>query len=279
MLRSLLAFLTFSVSYALVVTQDAKTPYVGHPEQALTEQAVLALGIPSHEGVIPFTYAGRTYETWYRVFGKLANSSQTPLIGLHGGPGLVHDYLVPLQDLAKSRPVILYDQLGNGHSSRVHDRAQSFWTIDLFIDELVNLIAYFDIGHDFDILGHSWGGILGAEFELRRKPAGLKHLILSNSLPDDDLWSEANALLLSKFPQEVQDAIHAGPRPNREKFLDALNQFDAVHVCTVKPVPEEMDYTVLQMYGEHGDMTVTDAMYVYDVTRASHSVKSLSSTS
>lgn len=221
--------------------------------------------VPVREGLIPFKHAasGKTYETWYKVFGQLSNPSQKPIIVVHGGPGLTHNYLLPTQDLAPLRPVIFYDQLGNGQSTHIHDQPQTFWTFDLFIDELVNLIAFFGIGDDFDFLGHSWGGMLGAEYVLRRKPAGMKHLILSNSLPDNDLWNKSSAQLLSAFPQDVQDAMRAGPHADRKKFVDAMAQFEAVHICTVKPRPQELIDAVNFKYGENGDMTVGDGMYVY----------------
>ena len=44
------------------------------------------------------------------------NSTGTPLIMIHGGPGFTHHYLEPLYTLANERPVIFYDQLGCGKS-------------------------------------------------------------------------------------------------------------------------------------------------------------------
>lgn len=76
--------------------------------------------------------------------------------------GMSHDYLVPLADLSNTRPIILYDQIGNARSTRFPDKPQSFWTIDLFIDELVNLLAHFGVQEEFYLLGHSWGGILAS---------------------------------------------------------------------------------------------------------------------
>jgi pimeloyl-ACP methyl ester carboxylesterase len=49
---------------------------------------------------------------WYRIAGT--DRPGIPVLCLHGGPGMPHDYLEPLEDLASSRPVIFYDQLGCG---------------------------------------------------------------------------------------------------------------------------------------------------------------------
>lgn len=102
------------------------------------------------EGTIPFTVDGKTYQTWYKIFGDLQNWTSLPLVVLHGGPGASHDYLISISDISSSRPVIFYDQIGNGRSSHIHDKGTSFWTIELFIDELVNLLEHFNIQEEFD---------------------------------------------------------------------------------------------------------------------------------
>lgn len=45
----------------------------------------------------------------------LETAAAPPLVVLHGGPGLTHNYLVPFSDIATkfNIPVIIYDQLGN----------------------------------------------------------------------------------------------------------------------------------------------------------------------
>jgi pimeloyl-ACP methyl ester carboxylesterase len=51
---------------------------------------------------------------WYRVVGT---GPGTPLLLLHGGPGMPSYYLSSLAVLGKDRPVIFYDQLGAGRSA------------------------------------------------------------------------------------------------------------------------------------------------------------------
>jgi L-proline amide hydrolase len=49
------------------------------------------------------------HKTWYRVVGDL-NADKAPLLFLHGGPGVPHDYLESLADLSENgRPVVFYD--------------------------------------------------------------------------------------------------------------------------------------------------------------------------
>lgn len=62
----------------------------------------------------------------------------------------------------------------------------------------------------FDLLGHSWGGILAAELEVRRQPIGLRRSILSDSLASSALWGESTRALVQSMPQEVQEGIIGG---------------------------------------------------------------------
>jgi len=84
----------------------------------------------------PATVEGRVEvpggQIWYRIAG--ADRPGTPVLCLHGGPGMPHDYLEPLKDLAANRPVVFCDQLGCGRSDRPAD--DSLWTTDRFVEEL-----------------------------------------------------------------------------------------------------------------------------------------------
>ncbi|MBV9380363.1 MAG: alpha/beta fold hydrolase, partial [Streptosporangiaceae bacterium] len=101
----------------------------------------------SAEGTVEFrtTYQGReeTHQTWYRIAGPSdgTTADRFPLVTLHGGPGATHDYLLAMADLARDgRAVIFYDQLGNGRSTHLPERGADFWTVDLFVRELHNLV-------------------------------------------------------------------------------------------------------------------------------------------
>lgn len=215
---------------------------------------------PVKEGIIPFIHENENFQTYYKIFGDLEHRTKPPLIVLHGGPGLVHNYLVPFSDLTveASIPVILYDQLGNGKSTHLHDRPPTFWTIDLFIAELENLIRHFGVQDAFDVAGHSWGGILGAEFAVRRNPRGLKHLVLTNSLASFAKWIQSTMQLLQAFPRDVQEGVMAGMKET-ERYYAALQRFHAVHGCTLKPVPLEHSYTLDMVFSAEGDATVASS--------------------
>jgi proline-specific peptidase len=209
------------------------------------------------EGWIPFHYQGEIFQTYYKVFGKIDAQRHAPLVIAHGGPGLTHDYLLPFADVYDKRalPVIFYDQIGNGKSTHLRTKPASFWSIDLFISELLNLINYFQIQNSFSLVGHSWGGILASEFAVQKQPTGLKRLILTDSLASSELWAESNLELMQAFPEDVQEGLLAG-MTDPPKFAAALRQYYAVHGCRVLPLPEEYLYSLDQIFGPNGDPTV-----------------------
>jgi L-proline amide hydrolase len=195
-------------------------------------------GLTVTEGRIPF----REYETWYRVTGDLS-SDLTPLVIVHGGPGCSHDYLLSLTELARSgRPVIHYDQVGGGNSTHMPDKGTDFWTVDLFLDELDNLLKYFGIADRYYVLGQSWGGMLASEHAIRR-PRGLRALIISNSPASMDLWVSEAQRLRAEMDPELQAALdrhEASGTTNDPEYLAAQQAYYELHVCRVVPNPPEV---------------------------------------
>jgi proline-specific peptidase len=119
---------------------------------------------PTKTGKIPLSIpaAGKECFTTYKIYGELS-ATTTPLICLHGGPGVPHYYIEPIGALAAKTniPVVFYDQIGCGESTHLPEKNgdTEFWTPELFIGELENLIKALGIGK-YDLLGQSWGGIL-----------------------------------------------------------------------------------------------------------------------
>jgi L-proline amide hydrolase len=186
------------------------------------------------EGFIPF----RGYRTWYRIVGSGEAAGKLPLLALHGGPGVPHDYLEPLEALVKTgRRVIFYDQLGAGNSDHPHD--PSMWTVALFVEELgaVRKALGLDRVH---LLGQSWGGMLGMEYALTQ-PGGLASLIVSNSPASMAHWvSEANRLR-ADLPPEVQQTLlrhEAQGTTDSEEYQEAMLVFYRRHVCRLDDWPE-----------------------------------------
>jgi L-proline amide hydrolase len=184
----------------------------------------------------------------------------TPLVLVHGGPGCTHDYLLSLAALAdQGRAVIHYDQLGAGNSTHLPDKGVEFWTVDLFLDELDNLLEALGVRDGYHLLGQSWGGMLGSEHALRR-PEGLTSLVISNSPASMELWSQEAKKLRALLPAEVEAALdrhEAAGTTKDPEYLAATQVYYDEHVCRVVPNPPDVVRT-FQLLEE--DPTVYHAM-------------------
>jgi len=198
---------------------------------------------------IPF----REWETWVQVTTPdEARPGAIPLVVLHGGPGMAHNYVRNIAGLAETgRTVIHYDQLGCGLSTHLPDAPAEFWTPQLFVDEFENLVRHlgFDRVH---VLGQSWGGMLGAEIAVRQIPQ-LQSLAICNSPASMQLWVEGAAELRSRLPAKVQDALdrhEADDTLTDPEYLEATKVFYARHVCRVAPTPQDLVDSENQMEAE-----------------------------
>lgn len=191
------------------------------------------------EGRAPFTPAGfdKPGETWYQVHGDLNKSSTgRPLLVVHGGPGATHIYLTPLEHLHTKYgvTVVFYDQFGCGNSTRAREKRldTSFWTPQLFMDEIENLRTHLGIG-DFDLLGHSWGGMLGAQYALTQPPH-LKRLVISNSPCSMQLWVTACNEWRAMLPPEVESVLQKCEELKQydsPEYMAAILEFYKLHMC------------------------------------------------
>ena len=220
------------------------------------------------EGHVSFTHRGETFWTYYKAVGDLDNYTRPPLVVIHGGPGFTHDYLLPHTDLASQfTPVIFYDQVGNGRSSHLSKEHIPLLNIEFFVAELENLLDHFGIQDEFHIVGHSWGGMLAAEFVVRKHPKGLKRLVLTNSPAAVALRVKSTNELVKEFPPSVQDVIAKGQAEDGPAWREAMMAFYAKHGCRVQPFPEEVARTFAYAFGEKGSRTVIEAGSVVNITK------------
>lgn len=178
--------------------------------------------------------------TWYRVVGDL-KSSKTPVMILHGGPGAGHNYCEPIAEvLAQTgRAGVLYDQIGCGNSTHLPDKPKEFWTPELFMEELVLLTEHLGISNKYDIVGQSWGGMLGMQFAIT-KPKGLNAMVIADSPASMEVWvSEANKLR-KELPPEVEATLlkhEAAETTEDPEYVAAVDVFYSRHLCRIPQPP------------------------------------------
>lgn len=197
--------------------------------------------------------------TWYRVVGDL-KSSKTPVMVLHGGPGAGHNYCEPIADvLAQTgRAAVLYDQIGCGNSTHLPDKPKEFWTPELFMEELVLLTEHLGISQKYNIVGQSWGGMLGMQFAIT-KPKGLNALVVADSPASMEVWvSEANKLR-KELPPEVEATLlkhEAAETTEDPEYIAAVDVFYSRHLCRIPQPP----YVVASFEQLAADPTVYHTM-------------------
>ncbi|MEU7006467.1 proline iminopeptidase-family hydrolase [Streptomyces sp. NPDC046332] len=197
------------------------------------------------EGTVPF----RGFHTWYRVVGRLHDpDGKLPLLVVHGGPGLSHDYLEDLAQLADGggRAVIFYDQLGCGRSDQAED--PGLWTLDTFVAEIDAVRQ--ELGLDrFHLLGHSWGTQVALTYVLG-KPSGVAALVLAGVVADAPAYAAAARQLKDSLPAEVREVIdrcEAEGRTDDDAYLGATMAFYQRWLCRLDPWPEHLVRSALTM--------------------------------
>jgi len=197
--------------------------------------------------------------TWYRVVGDL-KSAKTPVMVLHGGPGAGHNYCEPIADvLAQTgRAAVLYDQIGCGNSTHLPDKPKEFWTPELFMEELVLLTEHLGISNKYNIVGQSWGGMLGMQFAISN-PKGLNAMVIADSPASMEVWvSEANKLR-KELPPEVEATLlkhEAAETTDDPEYVAAVDVFYSRHLCRIPQPP----YVVASFEQLAADPTVYHTM-------------------
>ncbi|KAG6843540.1 hypothetical protein H0H93_000692, partial [Arthromyces matolae] len=153
------------------------------------------------------------------------------------------------------------------------------------MDELENLLNHIGVSSDYDLIGHSWGGMLAANFAVARQPKGLKHLIVTDTPASMALWMESTAGLVSQLPQDVQDVIkkheEAGTTGDPE-YEAAMHVFYQKHVCRLETWPDELnasfaamaaDPTVYHTMQGPSEFTITGTLKTWTIVGGLHTIK------
>lgn len=178
---------------------------------------------------------------WYAIHGP--DAPGVPLLCLHGGPGIPHDYLEPLADLADERPVVFYDQLGCGRSPLESGAAAAggadLWTVDRAVAEVAAVRAGLGLGA-MHLFGNSWGGWLAMSY-LLGQPAPPRSVTISSAPASVAEWIEDAARLRAQLPAEQQAVLdHHEARDwlGCPEYVAVIAAYYREHVCRVQPWPD-----------------------------------------
>lgn len=124
-----------------------------------------------------------------RIFYEVVGAGE-PIIVVHGGPGLDHEYLQPGLDILGTRnTLVYYDQRGTGRSSAA--LTESAISLDTFVEDIDALRE--TLGFErVTVLGHSFGTLLALEYA-RRYPDRTRALILMNPVEPGQRFQEETA--------------------------------------------------------------------------------------
>lgn len=146
---------------------------------------------------------------YYKIIG-----SEEPILVVHGGPGLSHDYFLPsLNSLSDKHKLIFYDQRASGKSDMNGDPKSI--TLDNFIKDIDELRVTFGI-EKLNVMAHSWGGILAMKYAIMY-PDKIKSLLLVNSVgASSEIATLTNSELAKRFTQK--DSVQRAHILNSEEF-------------------------------------------------------------
>jgi proline-specific peptidase len=174
---------------------------------------------------------------WYQ---RIGGGTGRPLLAVHGGPGLPHNYISSLERLADEREVIFWDQLGCGNSERPSDPA--LWTIERSVAEMDAVVKELGL-NGFHVFGNSWGGMLAQQYALDITPRAAS-LTISNSIASIPQFSEMVTRLKADLDPATQSAIdrhEAAGTTHSPEYQAAIRTWNETYLCRVRPWPAELE--------------------------------------
>ena len=157
---------------------------------AVTLSAVFLSAQTSRQGLLSLE-DGRIF---YEVIG-----SGAPIVIIHGGPGLDHNYLQPGLDILSSRnALVYYDQRGTGRSEAT--LAPDVISLDAFVDD-VDLLRQTLEYEKITLLAHSFGALIALGYA-SKYPLNVDGLVLMNPVEPGKRFSSATAIRQSAAQSE-----------------------------------------------------------------------------
>lgn len=184
----------------------------------------------------------------HRVMTYTAGTGPRTVLMVHGGPGCPSRYLRDSHESLVERGVrlVTWDQLGCGESDRPEDpgpQDPALWTIDRYVTEMETVRATLDLGV-VDVLGQSWGGVLGLEYVLRQ-PDNVRSFIAADTAFDlprmhrgfDRKKDALGAETVTMMARHEAEGTTAHP-----EYQAAVTLLMHRHLCRIYPWPESLQW-------------------------------------
>ena len=219
-----------------------------------------------------------------KIYCKIftADPEKAVLLTMHGGPGMSHDYLLPLADLSKKGiTVAFYDQFGCGRSDEPSDRSK--FTIDYGVQEAEELRKKLFGTKKIFLMGSSYGGALSLAYALKHQDR-LLGLVVTGGLASVDLTVKEMGRLIDNLPEKERNAINKyGPAQDytNPEYLDAVWFFYHRHLLRTKDYPVDvmrsLEYgekrNVYRIMNGPNEFTITGTIKGWDITKDLRRIK------
>ncbi len=217
---------------------------------------------------------------YYKIFSP--EKTRARIICLHGGPGMSHDYVLPLADLADyGYEVIFYDQFGCGRSEEPADL--SYFTIDYAVEEVEQIRKKLALGGKIFLMGSSYGGALALAYALKYQ-RNLLALIITGGLASIPLTVREMAKLIDNLPPWASRAIkYHGDREDYKnpEYERAVREFYQTHFIRMEKYPEQvtasLNYAdqrnVYRIMNGPNEFTITGTMKDWDISDRISTIK------
>ncbi len=216
---------------------------------------------------------------FYERFGK---GNRHKLIALHGGPGGTHDYLLPLEDMAKLNfDVVFYDQFGCGQSD--DPKSENDYSLEYAVEEVEGVRKAFFGDSKVNLFGNSWGGMLSLAYAIKYQN-NLTTLTSSSGLSSIPDTVKEMHRLISLLPEQYRKGIEdheENGEYDHPDFVEATEYFMRQHVLRMDDWPEEVTRmlemtekrgTYLKMNGP-SEFTIVGLIKDIDFTGDLHKIK------
>lgn len=187
--------------------------------------------------LIPF----RGRKIWCAVVGEAAARGRLPVICVPGGPGMPHDYLGPMAQLARrGRQVVFYDAMGSGRSERPPEEP---WTLEVYIEEMKAVAAALGMRR-YHLFVHSAAGLMGIPHALAHPPE-LASLVLAGTpvnMPEhtEHMRGQLMAMGVTGEHLEAFERAEKDPALRTAKYMKLVYDWFGRNMCRVRPLPEPL---------------------------------------